>query len=312
MNKSDVLNSSILKSQFCEEFCVPVGTLFNPYFENQIKTMDRVYQCNCKFDSFCEDMYRFNNPDDYISEYEISTQRVAKDFNNKFEIAMDCFMDDCEFSPYRTNSLQLNSNDGKCFISIQIENPNYTALSNYSANIFDGKRWEDYVLQFTNVKHLIKSDKFIDNVFKNKYFNSAGRNYIMPKLCKPLEKESSNTKIYSVSNSEIILSIPDKCYANIKELRDIIDLYKVDNPTLNIGYKIKPFFVKKFGIGWIKEYFIDDEVEFLGFSPALMIQAVKYYYGLPITKDDLVFSQDGMLARFDTPMCKPWGNQSLI
>lgn len=306
MNKSDVLNSSILKSHFCEEFCVPVGTIFNPYFENQIKIMDRVYQCNEKFNDFCDDMYRFNNPIDYISEYERSAKRASKDFNNKFEIAMDDFFDACEYSSYRTNSLKLDSNDGKCFISIQVENPNYTALSNYSANIFDGKSWEDYVLQFTNIKHLAKSDKFINNVFTNKYFNSAGRNYIMPKLCKPLEKESRNTKIYSVSNDEIILSILDKCYANINELRNIIDLYKVDNPTLNIDYKIKPFFIKKFGTGWIKEYFIDDETEFLGFSPALMIQAVKYYYGLPITKDDLVFSQDGMLARFDNPMYKPW------
>lgn len=55
MTREQVLNSIVLKKRFCKDCNLPISVFDNPYFEERIKLLDRLWNFNCveELDDFC-------------------------------------------------------------------------------------------------------------------------------------------------------------------------------------------------------------------------------------------------------------------
>lgn len=319
MTPNEVGNSIALKKRFCKDNNVPISLFDTPYFDQRLNLISQNSQGEKYCDKwlwFIKDLEAFETEQDYFTYYNsvkdsaIQTIKETEDFD-KFihDNSITYYLND-----YGKRNLYVDQNDGKIFISIDMNKANFTALNYYSSNIFGkAKTWEEFISRFTDMKHIINS-KYIRQVILgtcNPKRQIKFEEYLTVKMANIL-KYSGNIfpTIYSVGFDEIIIEVPKDCGYSFNDILQLKNAYPVGEL-----YRAELFELHKLpnGYGWYKTYYKCEDwsklyagVEFKCVPSEIYNQVLKHWLGVPINKDDLVFYHNGQLAQFLEPIQNPW------
>ena len=127
--------STRAKERFCKDCNISIRIFQEPYFTDRLTLYDKFYGTREKWDIFLNELSKYN-----CEQYAVK----HKNLPNK-----DIFK---------------SSNDGKCFISIDMRKANFSSLHHYNSDIFGGaESWEEFIGRYTGNQHIINS-KYIRQV----------------------------------------------------------------------------------------------------------------------------------------------------
>lgn len=309
MNTEEIMNSIALKKRFCKDCNLPIAVFDNPYFLERLVTLDALTNCMCKFDIFCDELKQFENEQDYFEYYNKIKDSII-DFIKAKE-AYNTFSND-NFSTESVapkKNLYTEDNDNSIFISIDMKKANFSAMRHYSPEIFDGANsWEEFMAKFTDSQHIINS-KYIRQVILgacNPKKQIRYEHFLMNILCEHIINMIPKISVFSLGEDEIIIRCRDDCELPLSELKQIVN----NHPCLGQFIRVEMFRLNKIigTDGYIKTFLHDNNkhVEFKCLNAETYHQIVKYFFGKPITENDLVFYHDGKLAKFLEKVDNPW------
>lgn len=308
MNEVKILDSIFLKKRFCTDCGIPMSVYDNPYFYQRICTLEPFYGSKTKFKRFCDSMERYATEQEYSEDYNRIKEEMIQAI--KSDLAYDKFV---EIAPtirtnYTKKELYSPDNATGWYISIDMSAANFNAVRFFDPNIFGGaKTWQDFVKRFTDNEHIIES-KYIRQVVMgacNPRAQTKFETAMMSTLLDHIIKEIPSVSVFSLGTDEIILEIPETgCGYSLNALERVVK----DEPN-GIGelVKIQSFCLRRIGgtEGYTKTTY-DGEVSFKCLSAKMVVQVVKHYTGEPITESDLVFYDEGRLARYLEPIKNPF------
>ena len=317
MTREQVLNSIVLKKRFCKDCNLPISVFDNPYFEERIKLLNRLWNFNCveEFDAFCYYLEGFNSEQDYLEYYNSVKDDIITFIQNND--AFKTFVSDMDSPQYKVHpqfpsrNLYVEENAGKTFISIDMKKANFSALRYYNPDIFCGcETWMQFVQMFTDSKHICLS-KYIRQASMgacNPKVQIRYEKYIMNDLARIICEEYPNTSVYAVNTDEIIISVNDTDGGF--EMQSFYDF--VFHTKYKSIVRISQFRLEKIANtkGWNK-LFLDASgmcgfAEFKCLSSDIYPQIARYELGEEPTENDLVFYHDGRLARYMEAIENPW------
>ena len=143
------------KERFCKDCNIPIRIFQEPYFTDRLVLYDKFYGTLKKWNIFLSELGKYHCEQDYFEEYnrvkdatilDIKNTEAYQKFNeedmNKYAVTHKNLSNKDIFKP---------SNDGKCFISIDMRKANFSSLHHYSADIFGGAvSWENFISKYTD------------------------------------------------------------------------------------------------------------------------------------------------------------------
>lgn len=306
MNVEQVLQSIALKKRFCKNNSIPISVFDNPYFYQRLCALEPIYHGISKFTTFCEELEKFHTDQEYLAYYNSVKDSAIEAIKRTEPFLKFCQSAFDISSPYHKRNVYIEDNNKKAFISIDMRNANFSALSHYDTSIFNScETWEEFIGQFTDCEHIIQS-KYIRQVIMGACNPSRQIRYEQHLMTKLILHITANldVSVFSLGEDEIILAVDPDHNFNLGTLRKVIN-----NCPNNIGSLVR---VEMFNLekipgtdGWIKFYY-DDRVEFKCLDGDTIHQVIKWFFGEPITKDDLVFFHNGKLATYLEAIENPW------
>lgn len=296
-----------LRQRFCKDCGIPINIFHEPYFSDRLDLFDKFYNSIEKWTIFCEELqHRYKNEEEYFAEYNkvkddainfIKNSEGYKRFN---EMDMNNFAVDAH--GISGKDIYHPNNDGKRFISIDMEKANFSVLKYFSEDIFDNKKsWYGFLSKFTNNEHILQS-KYIRQVILgncNPKRHIAYEKYLMSKVLNELIKKIDIKNIVFFSNDEIIIDISDYEPVEISEV--ISTIYETIIDFRDINLKDSDFKLKKInGIdGYIKIQSANhDNMEFKCVNPYMLPFVLRKTLGQNVTDSDKIFYHEGLLAKF--------------
>lgn len=296
------------KERFCKDCNIPIRIFQEPYFTDRLTLYDKFYRTLEKWDIFLSELFKYNCEQDYFEEYnrvkdaailDIKNTEAYKKFNeedmNKYAVIHKNLPNKDIYKP---------SNDGKCFISIDMRKANFSSLYRYNANIFGGAdSWEEFIGRYTDNQHIINS-KYIRQVILgncNPKRHITYEKFLMDCILTSLtDVFVSVNRVVFFSNDEIILDVSD------------MDRNKQERITSKISYcmeimpvplKTELFMLHKIvGIdGYYKEIIGKSgnvEIEFKCLDNFALPFVLRKFLGEDVTESDRVFYHEGLLAKF--------------
>lgn len=245
----------------------------------------------------------YNQVKDNAINYIKSTSAYEQ-FNSE---DMNIYSVPAEFRNLKSKDIFKPSNVSRKFVSIDMKKANFSALRNYSADIFGGaETWEDFLRKFTSVEHIIQS-KYIRQVILgncNPKRHITYEKHLMGCLLKSILRiyESDSDKLLEAveffSNDEIVFGTEN---IDVGQLIDAVDRI--------VSTKSIPFHVELFTLHNIEDtsaYFKkfvgenDSElpVEFKCLDNYNLPFVLRKFSGEEVTENDKVFLFEGRLAKF--------------
>lgn len=300
--------STRAKERFCKDCNIPIRIFQEPYFTDRLTLYDKFYGTLEKWNIFLNELGKYHCEQDYFEEYnrikddailDIKNTEAYKKFNeedmNKYAVTHKNLPNKDIFKP---------SNDGKCFISIDMRKANFSSLHRYNADIFGGAdSWEDFISKYTGNQHIINS-KYIRQVILgncNPKRHITYEKYLMDGALTYLtEVFVSMDRVVFFSNDEIVLDISD------------MDKNKQERITLAIRNGMKdmavPLKTELFVLhkivgtdGYYKEIVGGNgnvEIEFKCLDNFALPFVLRKFLGEDVTESDKVFYHEGLLAKF--------------
>ena len=233
-----------LRERFCKDTNIPINIFIEPYFSERLEYLDKVLpqkHYKEKWLNYLEMLKDFNNEQDYFEYYNnikdqaiqfIKNSQGYQDFNNE------------DMNQYKCNIGEIHKNlvksiyqdqfvNGRTYVSIDICKANFSALNNYSYNIFGNNyTWEKFLGQFSKYHHILDS-KYIRQVVLGNC--NPGRvityeNYLAYKICEQVEKVIPNAKLLCFTTDELIFDIPNQ--------EDRVRLYTMDTYPIHTKFEI--------------------------------------------------------------------------
>lgn len=307
--------SVVAKQRFCKDCNIPLRIFQEPYFSDRIKLYDKFYGTNEKWNLFVSELEKYHCEQDYFEEYNrikdsailsIKESSSYKRFNEE------------DMNKYRITHIDLpskdifkSSNNGKCFISIDMRKANFSALQNYSSEIFgNADTWEEFIGRYTQNQHIINS-KYIRQVILgncNPKRHITYEKYLMDKVLMYLENYISISSIVFFSNDEIVIDVSDRENGTNYLL---VDWLKKNTNNMIYGNDCLisvPFRVELFRLGAIngiegfyKEIIKENgekDIKFKCLDNYMLPFVIRRFLKEDITESDKVFYHEGLLAKF--------------
>lgn len=307
MTREEILNSIPLKKRFCKDNSIPITVFDNPYFLERLHTFNYTEDVVDKFETFCSELSQFQSEQDYFEYYNRTKDAMIQYVRSSSAYEEFITLNFKTDSIVPKKNLYSAHNDKRLFISIDMKKVNFSALSHFSDNIFDGqKTWEEFVRLFTGMDHIVNS-KYIRQVILgacNPKKQIQYEHYLMNILCKHLKDAMPGLSIYSLGEDEILIDVWDSVSFCLNDIRNAVNLCPDNIGSL---VKINLFTLEKITgtDGWMKCH-NNGKVEFKCLDSDIYLQVYKHYHDLPITNSDLVFFHNGRLARFLEEVEDPW------
>lgn len=296
------------KERFCKDCNIPIRIFQEPYFTDRLVLYDKFYGTLKKWNIFLSELGKYHCEQDYFEEYnrvkdatilDIKNTEAYQKFNeedmNKYAVTHKNLSNKDIFKP---------SNDGKCFISIDMRKANFSSLHHYSADIFGGAvSWENFISKYTDNQHIINS-KYIRQVILgncNPKKHITFEKYLMDGVLTYLtEVFVSLDRVVFFSNDEIMLDISDMDRNRQERIAFAISNGIKDIP---VPLKTELFLLHKIvGIdGYYKEIMDengDTEIEFKCLNNFALPFVLRKFLGEEVTESDKVFYHEGLLAKF--------------
>ena len=234
-----------LRERFCKDTNIPINIFIEPYFSERLEYIDKVLpkkNYKQKWSNFLSMLKDFNNEQDYFEYYNnvkeqaiqfIKNSQGYQDFNNEDMNKYKCNIGETHKNLVKSIYQDQFVND-KTYISIDICKANFSALNNYSYNIFgDNNTWEKFLGQFSKYQYILDS-KYIRQVVLGNC--NPGRvityeNYLAYKICEQIEKEIPRAKLLCFTSDELIFDITN-------EENDKLKLYEMDTFPVKTKFEI--------------------------------------------------------------------------
>lgn len=300
------------KERFCKDCNIPIRIFQEPYFTDRLKLYDRFYGTLEKWNIFLNGLKKYHCEQDYFEEYnrvkdaailDIKNTEAYQRFNeedmNKYAVSHKNLPNKDIFKP---------SNDGKCFISIDMRKANFSSLHHYDSDIFCGvNSWEEFIGRYTDNQHIINS-KYIRQVILgncNPKRHITYEKYLMDGALTYLtEVYVSMERIVFFSNDEIVIDISD-----MDKSEKALIKFQIENGMNDMAIPLKTELFTLHKIigtdGFYKEILDDDgktEIEFKCLDNYALPFVLRKFLGEEVTESDKVFYHEGLLAKYiETP-----------
>lgn len=295
--------SNSLKKRFCKDMNIPMQIYDEPYFSERIELLDPYYNTKSKLEVFKQTLEKYNDENEYYKEYDNVKEKAISylkenlvDFQtvdfNKYKITNQSFP---------SNNIYKETNIDKNFISIDMEEANFSCLKHFDKNIFpDVDNYKDFIKQFTDEEYFINS-KYIRQVIfgnQNPKRQVTYQRYLMDNLLTKLLSIVNKANIVNFSNDEIVIEINDEIDASKEMLFAVV---KEHSKTENIRFTTEEFMLKKAYTGYKKVYVGHSkgcQVNFKGLNSIDIIYAIREYENKEVEENDKVFLYENKLAKF--------------
>ena len=296
-----------LKERFVRDCKIPIRLYAEPYFTERLALFDKYYNTLEKWKAFCKEVEKFPNEEEYFNMYNTTKEsamyfiKTSQGFDNFNKLDMNQFAIKNKNLP--SKDIFKPSNISKTFISLDMKKANFSSLKAYDPTIFDNaENWEDFIRKFTDSEYIVNS-KYIREVIMGNCNPSRVITYekhitdtILTKLV------AAGIDIESVvffSNDEIVININSDPLIILAHIKEVL-------PTVEVPIRVEQFTlsaVKKNNkiIGYIKN--LDDGTyDFKCFNSQDLLLALRSLNSEPIKESDLIFENEGFLAKYiDTP-----------
>jgi len=304
--------STRAKERFCKDCNIPIKIFQEPYFTDRLTLYDKFYGTLGKWNVFLSELGKYHCEQDYFEEYNRVKDAAILDI--KSTEAYQKFNEE-DMNKYAVSHKNLPnkdifklSNDGKCFISIDMRKANFSSLCHYNADIFgEANFWEEFIGRYTDNQHIINS-KYIRQVILgncNPKRHITYEKYLMDGALTYLtEVFISMNRIVFFSNDEIVLDVSDMDKNKQERIVFAISNGMKDMP---VPLKTELFVLHKIGgtDGYYKEIMGENEnieIEFKCLDNFALPFVLRKFLGEDVTESDRVFYHEGLLAKFiETP-----------
>lgn len=304
--------STRAKERFCKDCNIPIRIFQEPYFTDRLTLYDKFYGTLGKWNVFLSELGKYHCEQDYFEEYNRVKDAAILDI--KSTEAYQKFNEE-DMNKYAVSHKNLPnkdifklSNDGKCFISIDMRKANFSSLCHYNADIFgEANFWEEFIGRYTDNQHIINS-KYIRQVILgncNPKRHITYEKYLMDGALTYLtEVFISMNRIVFFSNDEIVLDVSDMDKNKQERIVFAISNGMKDMP---VPLKTELFVLHKIGgtDGYYKEIMGENEnieIEFKCLDNFALPFVLRKFLGEDVTESDRVFYHEGLLAKFiETP-----------
>lgn len=304
--------STRAKERFCKDRNIPIRIFQEPYFTDRLTLYDKFYGTLKKWDIFLSELSKYNCEQDYFEEYnrvkdaailDIKNTEAYHKFNeedmNKYAVTHKNLPNKDIFKP---------SNDGKCFISIDMRKANFSSLHHYNSDIFGGAEyWEEFIGRYTGNQYIINS-KYIRQVILgncNPKRHITYEKYLMDGALTYLtEVFISMDRVVFFSNDEIVVDVSDMDKNKQERIVFAICNGMKDMP---VPLKTELFILHKIvrTDGYYKEIIDENgntEIEFKCLDNYALPFVLRKFLGEDVTENDKIFYHEGLLAKFiETP-----------
>lgn len=302
------------KERFCKDCNIPIKIFQEPYFTDRLKLYDKFYGTLKKWEVFLNELQKYHCEQDYFEEYNRVKDAAILDIKNSVEYQRFNVEDMNKYSVTHKNlpnkDIFKPSNDGKCFISIDMRKANFSSLHHYNSDIFGGaSSWEEFIEKYTDNQHIINS-KYIRQVILgncNPKRHITYEKYLMDGVLTYLtEVYVSIERVVFFSNDEIVIDISDMDMD--KDIQKQF-AYQIEKSMMDVPVPLKTeLFVlhKIVGTdGFYKEVLNNDgntEIEFKCLDNYVLPFVLRKFLGEEISESDKVFYHEGLLAKYiETP-----------
>lgn len=300
--------STRAKERFCKDCNIPIRIFQEPYFTDRLALYDKFYGTLEKWDIFLSELSKYHCEQDYFEEYnhvkdaailDIKGTEAYQKFNeedmNKYAVTHKNLPNKDIFKP---------SNDGKCFISIDMRKANFSSLHHYNADIFCGAdSWEDFIRKYTDNQHIINS-KYIRQVILgncNPKRHITYEKYLMDGALTYLtEVFVSMDRVVFFSNDEIVVDVSDM---DGNKQERIVFAIRNGMKDMPVPLKTELFILHKIvgTDGYYKEIIDENgntEIKFKCLDNYALPFVLRKFLGEEFTESDKVFYHEGLLAKF--------------
>ena len=313
--------SEKLKERFCTDYKIPINIYKEPYFTERLVLLDSLFQTINKWSRFVEEVRKYDNEQAYFEEYNhVKDNAIAfiketcgyKHLNaedmNRFSIINKGLPGKDIYKP---------TNDGRLFISIDMQKANFSTLSYYSRDIFRyADTWEEFMRNFTENKHIIHS-KYIRQVILGncnpkrhitleKFLMDLALTYILKDELLQRYGLTKETVVF-FSNDEIVFDVTDVFAESDASTNPAVILKRMESVTnklASIPFRFEIFTLKK--IKGLSEGYIKDGAERItikGVDANMYPFVARTLKNEAIEENDKIFLRNGYLCKYiDTPV----------
>lgn len=306
--------STKAKERFCKDCNIPIKIFQEPYFTDRLKLYDRFYVTIKKWDMFLNELQKYHCEQDYFEEYNRVKDDAILDIKNSEAYQRFNEEDMNKYSVTHKNlpgkNIFKTSNDGKCFISIDMRKANFSSLYHYDSSIFGGaSSWEEFIGRYTDNQHIINS-KYIRQAILgncNPKRHITYEKYLMDGVLTCLTKVCiSIERIVFFSYDEIVIDLSDM---DMNKDMQIQFVHQIENGMKDMAVPLKTELFTLHKIigtdGFYKEILNNDgntEIEFKCLDNYVFPFVLRKFLGEDVTESDRVFYHEGLLAKYiETP-----------
>lgn len=302
MEKKDITNG--LRKRFCKDANVPITIFEDSLFQHRIDLFDDQYDTRRKYNDFVEDLKLFETEQDYFEHYNSVKDRAIEDIKNSAgyklfnEMDMKKFQVSDSLRKITSKDIYHESNIGKFFISIDMKQANFNTLKSFSADIFNNKEsWEQFILQYTNCKHIVES-KYVRQVIMGNC--NPGRHITYEKYLMSLSLQKlidlsliGINNVAMFSNDEIVIVCDNLPLNEQLELKN-----KILSTIGEDKYRVEFFkLVDLNGFGYVKVY-TNGKMDFKCVEPEFLPMILRRLKGEEISESDKRFWFKGEICTF--------------
>lgn len=301
------VESISLRKRFCKDCNLPINLYDSPYFEQRLSTIDPLFDCITDYEVFKDEINIFANEEEYFAYYNRVKDNAIKYITERPSYETFSNSDVPTLNKYPRKELYSDCNDGKVFFSIDMRKANFSVLSTlYPDLVCYREHWDDFIKMFTEFDH-IKNSKYIRQVILgacNPKKQTQWERFLMENVAMSIERSLNLCHIISVSTDEILIESESPVSMSSMELNSIVDR---ECKSISHLLKVTKFKLRKLeGFGWVKQflhpsstdYVLPECYEFKCVEADKFHILAKLYRGEEITDDDLVFYNNGHLARY--------------
>lgn len=306
-------NIHSLRQRFVKDFKLPITIMRSPYFEEQLKVYDKMYNSIALYNMYMDDVNSFDNQDAYFKEYNRVKDKVINYLKEKESYKE---FNSCDMKKYskRTDvsnqELYIIPNVGKSFISIDLKKANFASLKHHNSDIVDNTdNYEEFIAQFTDMKSITDSKYIRQVIFGNlnpKRQQSVQKS-IIADMIEHLKGIYPHTSFRTASSDEIIIELPENYNSDMHQ--ETINLMQEHFPEIVLHFDTftiksignKKYFAKEFfevDIDGNKKYFDKSKSDIKGVPGHIFIQVFKEYMGIKKDSKDNLFYHEKRLCQF--------------
>lgn len=302
----DIIKSEKLKERFCKDSNIPIKIFKEPYFTERLVLYDGYYNTFIKWNIFIRELEscRYKNEQDYFEDYnrvkETAMEFIKNSDGYKEFIELDMNEFKTDYADITSKDIYHSSNDGHIFISIDMKQANFSALSHFHPGIFDYKSWENFLRKFTDNEHIINS-KYIRQVILgncNPRRQVTYEKYLMTQLLDEIieKKQFIDRKhIVSLSNDEIVFDVTDTPF-NFTLFNKFF--WFCSNYEIPLKAEVFKLTKVKGTDGYFVESTFDSKIKLKGLDSNILPLVVRKLRNEEVTDDDLVFVHNGRLVKY--------------